>query len=81
MYIGGPSRWDKQERGKRKERILRGKEDGSNCIYTYDNSVTKPTIHCLKEEGRRRDKWYYNGDSELVQGTLYTSNGITIKSP
>jgi hypothetical protein len=35
----------------------------------------------LKEGGRRRDKREYNGDSELVQGTLYASNGITIKSP
>jgi hypothetical protein len=35
-------------------------------IYTYEDSVMKPTKYCLKR-GRQK----YNGGGELVQGTLY----------
>jgi hypothetical protein len=48
MYIedclGGGCR-----RGRGKERTLRVKRMEVWCIYTYKDSIMKPTKHCLKE--------------------------------
>jgi hypothetical protein len=56
--------------GQGEERILRKKKDRSMLyIYTYENSIMKPTKHCLKEV--EEEKWEYNEGSELVQGILY----------
>jgi hypothetical protein len=46
-FLGGRGT---SEQGMRKERLLRGEEDGStHYIYTYENSIMKPTKHCLKK--------------------------------
>lgn len=41
--------------------------------YTYENSIMKPTTHCLKKEGEEEGKgeWKWKGEGELVHGTLY----------
>jgi hypothetical protein len=65
--------------GQGEERILRKKKDRSMLyIYTYENSIMKPTKHCLKEV--EEEKWEYNEGSELVQHcTIYRIT--TVKSP
>jgi hypothetical protein len=41
-------------------------------IYTYEDSIMKPTKHSLKEGEEKEGQWEYNGGDELVQGMLYT---------
>jgi hypothetical protein len=40
-------------------------------IYTYDNSIMKPTKYCLKGEEKGEGELEYNGEGELLL-TLYT---------
>jgi hypothetical protein len=37
----------------------------------FDDSIRKPSKNCLKKQGRGREKWKYNGRSEVVQSILY----------
>jgi hypothetical protein len=39
----------------------------------FEDSIMKPTKHCLKKREEREGRWEYNGGGELVQGTLYPS--------
>jgi hypothetical protein len=45
-------------------------------MLAYENSRMKPNKHCLKE-GRGKKEWDYNGEGELVQGTLWTYMELT----
>jgi hypothetical protein len=56
--------------GKEKERTLRGEEDGSKQ-HIYTRRQHDEVHQTLKEEGRERGEWEYNGGDELVHGTLY----------
>jgi hypothetical protein len=47
-------------------------------IYMHEDSIMNPIKHCLKEEGRGRGGWEYNGDYELVQGTLYACTELLL---
>jgi hypothetical protein len=48
--------WENQWEGEgEEERTLKDEEGEVQYIYTYEDSVTKPTEHCLKR-GRREGK-------------------------
>jgi hypothetical protein len=48
-------------KGKRKERILRVKRMEVHNIYTSEDSITKPTTHCLEGGTGRRGVYSYSG--------------------
>jgi hypothetical protein len=42
-------------------------------VYIYEDSLIKPTKHCLKMMGGSKGKEGYKGEGELIQSILYTS--------
>jgi hypothetical protein len=38
-----------------------------HCIYTYGDSIMKPTKQCLKQGNKRMGKWEYNGRVNLFK--------------
>jgi hypothetical protein len=60
----------RRKEGGEKERVLGEKRDGSSCTSTCEDGMTKPTKHGLKERGRGKGGWKYNGGGELVQDML-----------
>jgi hypothetical protein len=36
-------------------------------IPTYEDSIMKPSKHCLKERGRKVGEWEYNGGVDLLK--------------
>jgi hypothetical protein len=44
-----------------------------SCIYTYEDSIRKPTKPCVEEGGR----WKHKGGGKLVQGTLYVCKELS----
>jgi hypothetical protein len=58
--------------GSGKGKDTRMKRMEVHYIYTYEDSIMKPTKHCLKRMEKRREKKVNEG-GKPVQSTLYTS--------
>jgi hypothetical protein len=43
----------------------------AHCMYAYEDSIMKPTKHCLKHGGMKRGELEYNGGGKLVQSIPY----------